>query len=196
MLPDLPCHSNGPYVPTDRFSLASSLNKAKIWLKLCNAEHKPCRFEGPKPLPTRIIDISSPTAIRLVTGAGKKAPYACLSHCWGIEPLLETTPDNFGEFERSIPWDRTPTTFRDAIEFARGLGLRYIWIDSLCIIQHDTGNPSDWQKESSRMASIYENSYVTLAAVTSKDSTISCFEGPWRSRFKPRTYPPSTNCVT
>jgi hypothetical protein len=111
--------------------------------------------------------------------------YACLSHCWGRKPVLETTPESIDEFQRSIPWNAIPATFRDAIEFTRALGLQYLWIDSLCIIQHDTSVPSDWQRESSRMASIYENSYITLAAATSQDSTIGCFDGKDWSEFEP-----------
>jgi hypothetical protein len=52
------------------------------------------------------------------------------------------------------------------------LGLRYIWIDCLCIIQDDT---SDWEIESKRMASIYGNSKATIAAVKSKDGNGGCF---------------------
>jgi hypothetical protein len=44
---------------------------------------------------------------------------------------------------------------------SRLLGLQYLWIDSLCIVQDDA---VDWQVESSKMAVIYENSYITIAA--------------------------------
>ncbi|KAJ8130503.1 hypothetical protein O1611_g3124 [Lasiodiplodia mahajangana] len=66
-----------------------------------------------------------------------------------------------------ISWDSIPATFRDAISIARKLGVPYIWIDSLCIIQDSV---RDWENESSKMAGIYRNSYVTIAGASSKDS--------------------------
>jgi hypothetical protein len=59
-----------------------------------------------------------------------------------------------------------PKTFRDAIEITNLLYLKYLWIDSICIIQDD---PDDWEKESSQMARVYSNSYVTIAAARSTD---------------------------
>jgi hypothetical protein len=44
------------------------------------------------------------------------------------------------------------------------LDVRFLWIDSLCIVRDD---PSDWELEASKMASIYSASYLTIAAVSS-----------------------------
>jgi hypothetical protein len=63
-------------------------------------------------------------------------------------------------------------TFKDAITFTRKLNVRYLWIDSLCIIQDD---PIDWQMEASRMCSVYENALLTLAAAKSIDGMGGCF---------------------
>lgn len=60
--------------------------------------------------------------------------------------------------------ERLPKTFSDAILVARKLGVPYLWIDSLCIVQDDE---SDWAVESSQMASVYANSYLTIAAASS-----------------------------
>jgi hypothetical protein len=72
----------------------------------------------------------------------------------------------------AIPWDLLPKTFQEAIIITHELGLQYIWIDSLCIIQDDD---SDWEKESMRMQTIYGRSKVTIAAVGSKDGNGGCF---------------------
>ncbi|KAK4032004.1 hypothetical protein C8A01DRAFT_51101 [Parachaetomium inaequale] len=56
-----------------------------------------------------------------------------------------------------------PATFRDACYIARRLDIRYLWIDSLCIIQD---SPSDWELEASRIASVYRNSWLTPDAET------------------------------
>jgi hypothetical protein len=54
-----------------------------------------------------------------------------------------------------------PPTFRDAITTSRKLGYRYLWIDSLCIIQDSY---DDWVSESNRMQSYYKESVLTIAA--------------------------------
>ncbi|KAH8173596.1 heterokaryon incompatibility protein (HET) domain-containing protein [Sarocladium implicatum] len=60
-----------------------------------------------------------------------------------------------------------PPSFQDAITITRAIGLRWLWIDSLCIVQDDE---DDWRRESQLMGSIFENSEVTLAASHAKDS--------------------------
>lgn len=55
---------------------------------------------------------------------------------------------------------------------ARRLGLGYIWIDSLCIIQD---SPEDWEKESATMAKVYSKSYLNIAAARAADGTQGCF---------------------
>ncbi|KAJ4299158.1 hypothetical protein N0V90_004402 [Kalmusia sp. IMI 367209] len=140
----------------------SSLQTVRSWLSICTSKHSQCGQGIPKRLPTRILDISSST-IRLHDSQAGTARYACLSHCWGPgggSKLLKATRDTLQGLHVEIPWDRLPRTFQDAIVFARELGLSYIWIDSLCIVQDD---PDDWQREAARMASIYQNAFLTLA---------------------------------
>lgn len=60
-----------------------------------------------------------------------------------------------------------PKSFQDAVTVTRKLHIRYLWIDSLCIIQDDN---EDWERESSRMASIYQNAHVTIAATAAENS--------------------------
>lgn len=91
----------------------------------------------------------------------------CLSHCWGQERPLMTTTKNISSHLEEIPWSTIPATFKDAILFGRKLDIRYIWIDSLCIIQDSS---TDWEIESSKMADIYRNSHITIAATAAKDS--------------------------
>ncbi|KAN0091955.1 HET domain containing protein [Hyaloscypha variabilis] len=65
-----------------------------------------------------------------------------------------------------------PPHSHDAIIITQKLGLEYIWIDSLCIIQDDA---SDWEIESALMGDVYGNATITIAAVTSKDGDGGCF---------------------
>lgn len=64
-----------------------------------------------------------------------------------------------------------PKTYHDAILITRYLGIRYLWIDAICILQDD---PDDWERESAKMQGIYMGSYCTIAATgsTSADEGI------------------------
>ncbi|OAK99514.1 HET-domain-containing protein, partial [Phaeosphaeriaceae sp. SRC1lsM3a] len=101
------------------------------------------------------------------------ATYACLSHCWGKgSELLCTTSSNRQAFQTHIFWNSLPRTFQDAISIARQLGLSFIWIDALCIIQDDS---LDWQQQSAVMADIYHNAYITIAAAASANASGGCY---------------------
>ena len=73
---------------------------------------------------------------------------------------------------QEIQLDILPQTFQDAIHITWKLGYRYVWIDSLCILQDDQ---DDWAYESSTMARIYSNSVLTIAALWGCDSDSGCF---------------------
>ncbi|KAK8212723.1 heterokaryon incompatibility protein-domain-containing protein [Phyllosticta capitalensis] len=147
------------------------INNCQTQHKLCSARHGD---ESITPTPTRLIDVSPGWEGRNVKLRDRNTlptscEYAALSYCWGDHmPDCMTTPRTIDQNLRCILWDTLPKTFCDAIEFTKGLGLKYLWIDSICIIQGDQG---DWQKESGKMFDVYKNSKVTLAALAGKDST-------------------------
>ncbi len=60
-----------------------------------------------------------------------------------------------------IDIEAMPRTFQDSIKITRGLGIPFIWIDSLCIIQKDA---EDWEEQSAVMADIYARCYLNIAA--------------------------------
>ncbi|KAI8628676.1 HET-domain-containing protein [Xylariaceae sp. FL1651] len=146
-----------------------SFETALEWIQNCIDTHE-CGGVAKSTLPLRVIDtgLHDGSSVRIVRGSPKVDRYVCLSHCWGKEPQLMATEKTLPEYMRSIAWSVLPTTFKDAITIARRLGIQYIWIDSLCIIQD---SPLDWAEESSKMADIYRNSYLTIAATSSKDGT-------------------------
>lgn len=59
-----------------------------------------------------------------------------------------------------------PATYADAITVTKRLGIRFLWIDSFCIIQNDH---DDWLAESQKMGKIYENAYLNIAATGAND---------------------------
>jgi Heterokaryon incompatibility protein (HET) len=95
-----------------------------------------------------------------------------LSHCWGAlkkgeVPPYCTTRKNINKREEGLKSTDLPLTFRHAIEVVRGLNLKYLWIDSLCIKQ---GKGGDWEKESKKMEDVYASAYCTIAATSADDS--------------------------
>lgn len=93
-----------------------------------------------------------------------------LSYCWGGPQAFSTTLDTVAKFTSGFLISELPKTLQDAVEITRRLGLKYIWIDSLCIIQDSA---SDKNYEIPRMALYYKNSYVTVCA--SKESCQDSF---------------------
>lgn len=163
----------------------------KRWLAACKRDHASCwetlsgsvidDSELPE-LPSRVIHVSGST-VRLLPSGGRRGRYAALSHCWGSagRQPLKTTQANLQNHLQHIPWASIPKTFQDAITITRRIGLDYVWIDSLCIVQDDH---QEWLKESKRMGSIYEQAETTIAA----SHTPGCWEGFLFPRCPP---PPS-----
>lgn len=71
-----------------------------------------------------------------------------------------------------IPWTELSKTFQDAIQVARSLNLEYLWIDTLRIIQDDE---MDWVRESKEMCNIYENSHLTIVAISARNALEGLF---------------------
>ncbi|KAH8723599.1 heterokaryon incompatibility, partial [Phaeosphaeriaceae sp. PMI808] len=96
--------------------------------------------------------------------------YVALSHCWGTPEMrpVTTTTDNISAHMSSIKFEKLPLSFQDAVIVTWKLGFQYLWIDSLCIIQNDA---DDWKREAVRMASVYGNASVTIAASHAHNSS-------------------------
>ncbi|EGS19885.1 putative chromosome transmission fidelity protein [Thermochaetoides thermophila DSM 1495] len=107
------------------------------------------------------VDPSESAPIRLIESAGKNGRYVTLSYCWGKAKFLKTTKDNYTRHKQGILFADLPRTFQHTIRVCRALGVRYLWIDALCIIQDDS---QDWAAESVRMADVYQKSFFTLSA--------------------------------
>lgn len=133
---------------------------ANMWLDNCCKKHDAC-FIPRERLPTRLVCVDNNTIRLVISETLQKAPlYATLSYCWGHEPFIKLSRDNLASFLEDIPWDALPPTFKDAIQAVRQLGLQYIWIDALCIVQE----PQDWAIEAGHMHSVYSGAFISLAA--------------------------------
>ncbi|KAL2072032.1 hypothetical protein VTL71DRAFT_11375 [Oculimacula yallundae] len=155
-------------------SLSATLETIRAWLNICRETHSTCSH-GSTILPTRVVDVGEPdgrSPCRLYETKGESVPYIALSHCWGppeiADQMYKTTEATLDINKIELPWSKLSKTFQEAITLTRQLGIRYIWIDSLCIIQ---GDATDWNAEAARMGDIYKNAYVTLAATASSSGS-------------------------
>jgi hypothetical protein len=141
------------------------------WKEHCDCRHgAECRRIPLAPFLTRgrpkwIIDLWRSC---LVPGP-HDAEYVALSYVWGERKFVTTTKDNFDCFRRpgalsALP---LPNTIRDVLGFTEMLGVRYLWVDSLCIVQDDTNAK---YAEMENMSAIYANASVTIIASDGRDA--------------------------
>ncbi len=150
-------------------------------------------------LPTRLLDVGEPDSptIRLVetretaipaSPDGHFSPYIALSHPWGPKPHFCTYPDDPGhplaphtlsQHKQSISVSDLPATFHDAVRTVRALGKRYLWIDSLCILQGPRG---DFKDEAKKMEAVFSSAYCVLAASCATNQRDGFLRGTQRAR--------------
>lgn len=169
-----PTFKNALRIPRDTASGTSLLWLTEAMARCCK-EHKHCSRNKHRLMPTRLIEVNygrGEYALKLVESRKMNVDYVCLSHCWGGLRHIMTTKNNIDLHRQNVSWDNLPRTFQDAIDFVRRLGLRYIWIDSLCIVQD---SEADWATEAERMADIYRGSTLTIAATTAANDLRGCY---------------------
>ncbi|OAA68563.1 Heterokaryon incompatibility [Niveomyces insectorum RCEF 264] len=146
------------------------LDQLHAWYRSCVKNHGKCntfsRFVAPANLlPSRLLDLQG-DKVRLECAVAEHLPldveYSTLSHMWGPDPsaVLTLVQANLAAFQVEIPGALLPDKYTEAIRLARGLGFRYLWIDSLCIIQDST---EDWEREAVKMAAVYGRSRCNIS---------------------------------
>ncbi|KAK1830993.1 heterokaryon incompatibility protein-domain-containing protein, partial [Podospora conica] len=131
----------------------------------------------PNDWPSRMLRITEHGTVALVDFQTDMArQYAALSYCWGSpeelsrHPPLRATAAVVPALRNGIDANQLPRTIEQAVTVCVHLGIQYIWVDALCILQDD---PADWEKESTKMATIYSEAMVTIIAA----SSTSCHSG-------------------
>lgn len=152
------------------------------WLDECDQHHANCKLlkDSSMRLPTRLVDVGQEgdAGVRLYeTKFDDELEYLALSHPWGPQTSTHfcTYPDSLNRHLKGIMIQDLPPTFQDAVMVTRSLKHRYLWIDSICIIQ---GSRGDFNQEAKHMQAIFRQAYCVLAA--------SCAEGQQHGFIKPR----------
>lgn len=148
----------------------------------------------PQRLPTRVIDVGPTDGfvnVKVVETDRRLGMYVALSHCWGKQQIITTTTKNIEDHKKAIPFQKLSKTFKDAVIVTRKLRMRFLWNDSLCILQ-DSG--ANWAKESAYMnlsrpaltaqcaadersrymGDIYRTATATIAAAGAEAGAIGC----------------------
>lgn len=144
------------------------LESLRHWLGSCDEHHPACKAAVSLSLPTRLIDVGSgiePKIKLYETGPGDDMRYMALSHPWGEPPHFCTYKDDVETYKGNIEFSKLPATFQDAVTVTRELGVRYLWIDSICIIQ---GPDGDFAQQSQRMEDVFSQAYCILAASSAR----------------------------
>lgn len=182
LLGDAYCHppqpdTCGPGLTVSRWSGSyECLQKVQSWVDNCVRNHRLCVTDSF--VPKRLLDVAkAKDSVFLVeqtaeTTSTSGVQYIALSHCWGKHMSIKTTSETYAAHLGGIAIASLPTTFRDAVSIARSLCIRYLWIDSLCIIQFDK---ADWAEQAGQMSMIYSSAYLTVAATAASDSSRGIF---------------------
>ncbi|TVY16589.1 hypothetical protein LARI1_G006171 [Lachnellula arida] len=146
-----------------RVSSEDTFRLAHGWLKECHESHPDCRKPDPQYKPTRLIEIITAEDQDIVSATefNKPKAYTALSYCWGGNQTFTATKETLSDLVHDIPLQKLPKTIEDAVITTHKLGIRFLWVDSLCIIQDDD---EDKGREIPEMPKIYGNSSVTIIA--------------------------------
>jgi hypothetical protein len=169
-----------------------SFARARSWLEACDRGHANCRAHAIAApyMPRRVLEIqSTSTMLRArLTANANLAPYAALSYCWGGDQMAKTVKSRVAAYEKDIPLHTLPRTIHDALIVTRGIGLRYLWVDAMCIVQDDG---DDMAEQIGQMYAVYRSAYVTISAATastSQEVRLTCFSAPMlRDTGRPQT---------
>lgn len=162
------------------------------WFNTCLGSHTTCRSAeqslrdySPKRLVELLLDEHGSLSMWRLVYADMigTVPYFTLSHCWGSSQPLRLTKDNIPSLSKPSPLTGLPETYRHALAIVNSLGYKYLWIDSLCIIQDDE---KDWKAESSLMGLTYNHAVCNIAAAWATGGGDGCFS----------TRDPTTVCPT
>lgn len=144
----------------------------RAWMRDC-ANHSTCQLRRPltSTLPSRVLDVRNNLCV-LQDSPNMTGRYVALSYCWGAPQPDKLTAANVESYKQRIAVETLPSTIQQAIKVTRAIGVNYLWIDSMCIVQDDE---EDKFRELAKMCEIYSNSTLTLCASAARWCTEGFF---------------------
>ena len=176
-----------PGFPTKEHSILpntssdSCFKLAKSWISMCVKDHTRCTqtTNAVAYYPTRLIEIGAATSVsdaelylRVTHDHLPTSPHMTRSHCWGTAKFLTLTQSTYEGLKGGFSPADLPKTIQDAFTITRELGVRYLWIDSLCIFQDST---EDWRYEALQMRKVCQHSFCNVAASAAANGNEGCF---------------------
>lgn len=174
---------------------ANSFQTIRSWLELCNETHAKYSRPSPNFVPLRLVDVSlhsSPHGFSCkVFLVSREAPvrYAALSYCWGGNLQFRLSSTYIACAQAGLPTELLPQTIQGAIRVTRELGIDYLWVDSLSILQDDE---VEKMNQIAQMSQIFEGAYITIAASQASrgsDGFLSSLNSHGLTCKVPVTYP-------
>lgn len=145
------------------------------WIRTCKEQHgSACQPNSERRFDFDLwaIDVVDMKLSKL----SSEAEYLALSYVWGQTPASVTTRDNL-EARSNSPGslrdviEISSRVVRDAVELAKGVGVRYLWIDQLCVVRGEEGDGSDLLERTLRaMGDIYHHAAATIVAADGADA--------------------------
>ncbi|KAB8223277.1 heterokaryon incompatibility protein-domain-containing protein [Aspergillus novoparasiticus] len=171
---DFSVRARPPSLQLDR-----AIPSAQRWINGCLDGHEKCpKDTQPMSYPTRLLKIEE-SSVRLVLPAEDvvSGSYAALSYCWGPNPsFLRLSDSNLQTLRDGVSYSTLPLAYQEAIKVMRAIGIQYLWIDSLCIIQIGPGSEEDWKSEAMKMQEVYSNCFLHLSLSTAPSPNYSCLQ--------------------
>lgn len=171
---DLNDHPHPTVDPSDQTADTINYDLIKLWIQSCENLHgSECRNHGlgggdHTAVDIILLDVQKNCLVQSLTNQR----YFALSYVWGAVQQLQTTNASWQDFQEegilSNYYHLTPQIIQDAIEVVRRIGERYLWIDSLCIVQDDAAIK---HHQISHMAAIYSSAIACIVAVSARDAS-------------------------
>lgn len=146
--------------------ICSAITKITKWMAHCVSNHPRCTLVN-NFVPMRLVELDEYRSdVVRISSPAAPVKWLALSYCWGSSTQSSTTKSNIKTRKQHLTVAELPKTLQDAIKVTRDLGYKFIWIDSMCILQDDA---SDWAMESSKMADMYSKAQLVIAATSALD---------------------------
>jgi hypothetical protein len=159
-----PISASRRILPSDNTLSERNIDLIKGWINGCTTNHGNACQADARWMPTRLLALDLLRLVETASGVTENdVRYAALSYARGnasSDMAVYTLPENLENMKEGIDLADLPKTFRDAVAVCQALRIRYLWIDTLCILD----DAEDLKREVSMMHKTFAHAEVTIAA--------------------------------